>query len=559
MKKKNALLLTAVASLLVACGSNNNNNNNYSSGNEEDPNRVLEIGDTVKEWTSAKNLNDIPLGVTSGNEGKIAKDFGNEDNESLEYTVKNSSNNYIGSDLLETPFFTEDDAKNGDIISLSFYVPSGSNLASLQLQVLPSSMRNGINGETITINEDKEESWIRTTVSFDTLETLGAIRLAYTTTNKAEPATFYVDDVNIVYGAETVETGYVSNDESLCETYADYFKVGTCMSSSMMSNTTIRKITKDNFNSITAENEGKPEQILDQAACQALVKDDPFAVAITTKPFEKIYSWAEANHVGVRHHTFVWYSQTPAWFFTKDYTQNGAKADRATMLNRMQNFIGNTITALNERWPGVVYAIDVANEAIENHNYRTNNNNWYSTVGNDFVYWAMKFASEYKEDYQELYYNDFSFDYDTKNCEFALNTLLKQAIEEGIVDGVGIQGHLDSNANMENIITDARMIKEKGLKCQITELDITVNSDNDSSRQQQKKAYKDLVIKMLENNEKGITDFNALIVWGIQDTASWKRNQTPLLFDGNYAKKPCYYGVLEAIDEAEIERNSVEE
>ena len=171
------------------------------------------------------------------------------------------------------------------------------------------------------------------------------------------------------------------------------------------------KITKDNFNSVTAENEGKPEQVLDQAECQRLAKIDPSNVAITTKPFEKLYDWAEANHIGVRHHTFVWYSQTPAWFFTVDYTQNGQKADRNLMLERMENFIRESLETINDRWPGLVYAVDVANEAVDNGALRTNNNNWYSTVGNDFVYYAFKYASQYKEEWQDLYYNDFAFEY----------------------------------------------------------------------------------------------------------------------------------------------------
>ena len=223
--------------------------------------------------------------------------------------------------------------------------------------------------------------------------------------------TLYIDDIEIVLGEETVETGYVYNDESLYQTYEDYFKVGTCMSANMLQNTTLRKILKNDFNSVTAENEGKPERILDQAACQEAAKTDKAAVAITTAPFEKLYDFAEANHIGVRHHTFVWYSQTPAWFFNEDYASNGNKVSKETMLKRMENFIKVTLDTINDRWPGRVYAIDVANEAIDN-GIRKNNNNWYTTVGEDFVYYAFKYAYNYKADYQELYYNH--------NCQLKL-------------------------------------------------------------------------------------------------------------------------------------------
>ena len=56
------------------------------------------------------------------------------------------------------------------------------------------------------------------------------------------------------------------------------------------------------------------------------------------------------------------------------------------MLARMENFIRVTLESVNDRWPGLVYAVDVANEAVENGAIRSNNNKWYTAVGNDFVY-----------------------------------------------------------------------------------------------------------------------------------------------------------------------------
>jgi len=540
-----ALLPALMASLLSGC---NGQKSSYKSDDEEE--KPLEIGDTVKEWTSSEDLDVPPMDNNGEDKGEICEDNGSDDECSIYFNISagNGEEGYIGSDVLENPYFLEDDAKNGDIISLYFYAPEGSNLSSLQLELFPISMNEPISGELVKISEENEGKWIRTVASFDTLETLGAIRLNYVVANQNQPTKFYIDQINITLGEETVETGYVYNDESLCTAFEDYFKVGTCMSSNMLRNTTLRKILKNDFNSVTAENEGKPEQILDQAACQEAAKTNKASVVITTKPFEKLYDFAEANHIGVRHHTFVWYSQTPAWFFTEDYTQGGKQASRQLMLDRMDNFFRVTMNTLNDRWPGLVYAIDVANEAIEN-GLRTNNNNWYNTVGEDFVARAFEYAYQYKDEDQELYYNDFSFDYNVNNCEFALNTLLKEPIENGWIDGVGIQGHIDSNQNMDVIINDAKMIYEKGLKCQITELDITINGTDEANLNKQKDAYKLLTKRILESNDIGETDINAFVVWGITDNASWKRGQNPLLYDSNYAKKPCYYGCLEALDE----------
>ncbi len=553
MNNKKRFLCSLVSllslSFLVACNSNKNTTS-------EEP-KPIEIGDTVKEWRTNYDLDSLPLGLADTNsKGEIVKDFGNYDNSSLKYEVKKSSNMYLGSDLLEEPYFVEDDAKNGDIISLYVYVPLDGNISSLQLEVFPSSMNNSIKSDLLEIDSSLEQSWNRLMISFDTLETLGAIRLNYQIADGADSATFFVDNINITLGEETVKTGYEYNEESLYQAYEPYLKVGTCMSGRMLANTELRKITQHNFNSITAENEGKPEQILDQTACQELAKTDETQVAIRTSPFEKIYNYAEAHHIGVRHHTFVWFDQTPQWFFRKNYDSNGAVVSKSVMVARMENFIKTALETINSRWPGLVYAIDVSNEGVQNGGIRKKDNNnmnpnyWYETIGDDFVYYAFKFARQYAAEGQELYYNDYAYDYDTNNCKFALNTLLKDAIAEELIDGVGIQGHLDTNNfSLDAVIKDAEMIKEKGLKCQITELDITVNSESTADLNNQKNAFKRLGTRVLESNASGKTEINAIVFWGIRDDMSWKRDQHPLLFNESYAKKPAYYGFLEAVEE----------
>ena len=538
--------------LATLAGCNTTPRKSTNQSQEPKESKPLEVGDTVRMWTSPEDYEKAPLGAQEGSGSvTILEDEGMDDTYCLSCNL--TKDGYIGSDLIKEPYFKDEDAKNGDIISLYCYIPANSNIKTIQLEAVPWNGRAAtVKGEAITITSDEEDTWNAIEMTYDTLDMLGSLRLNYTLTDASKAGTILLDDIEITYGEETVTTKYVANDESLYTTYEDHFKIGTCMSDTMVRNTEVRKITIDNFNSITAENEGKPERILDQEACQALLAKDPAGVAITTKPFERIYDWAAENNIGVRHHTFVWYSQTPAWFFTTDYTQNGPKADRALMLERMENFIQVTLDTINERWPELVYAVDVANEAVENGGYRTNNNNWYSTVGEDYVYYAFKYASKYKAEWQELYYNDFAFDYQPTWCSWALNGFLADAITEGLIDGVGLQTHLDSNANMDNIINDAKLIKQKGLKCQLTEIDITINGTSQSEYDNQSKAYKTLMKKVLESNAAEETDINAVILWGVTDDQSWKRNQYPLLFTSEYEKKPCYTGFLSALSEANI-------
>ena len=559
-----AVLSTLVTSLLIGCNANNNQSINDSSDEEEEWEEIVyEVGDTVKEWRSNNDLDKSPLALPDSSKGTVvlSDEIGNEDLSSIECSINSE---YITSEVLEEPYFTDNDAKNGDIISLYFYLPYDHNIKSLQLEALSSSTfvvsqwggSSGVSikADEITVTDEKEEKWIRTALSYDTLETLGAIRFNIVRDEISKPAHFFIDNINITYGEETVETGYEDNDESLYKAFEDYFIVGNIMSAGYQRNTKMREIILKNFNSITAENEGKPEQVLDQTACQELAENDETAVAITTKPFEKIYDWCEAHHIKVRHHTFVWHQQTPGWFFNKGYASNGQQVSRDVMIGRLNNYLETAIETFDERWPGLVYALDIVNEAIEEVG-QMRRGNWMNTIGDDYIYQAFLAADKYKKDYQEVYYNDYAFDQiewgGVERCQWAVDELLKKCIDEELIDGIGIQSHIEKPEYADAVIEDAKIICKAGIKCQITELDINVSGNNETQFESQKELYKKIVKAVLEGNANGTMDVNAIIVWGITDNTSWHSSNYPLMFDSNYAKKPAYYGFLEALEEFE--------
>ena len=548
-------------SSLVACGGHNNNNND-----EEDEGPIeYEIGDTVKEWRSSSDFAKLPMDVPEGGTGtrEIAKDIGNEDKQSLHYSIKSESG-FITTEI-ENPYFTEDDAKNGDVISCYVYIPENSNLASLEIEINSVPASSGgwgaaaepdtTKGNKITVTNDAVGKWQRLAGTFDSLYILGSIRVNFVPVDSTKEVEFYVDDISIVFGEETVETAYESKGESLYKTYQDYFIVGTELSASMARNTKFRQITKENFCSVTAENEAKPNSTLDQAACQELAKTNPKGVAIKTSPFEQIYNWCEASHIKVRHHTFVWHDQTPDWFFREGYQSGGSFVSREVMIGRLENFFKVSIDALDSKWPGLVYALDVVNEALPEEG-QIRDSNWNKTIGEDYIYQAFVAASKYKKDYMDLYYNDYAFEQSQwggpKRLQTAVTTdrLLKKAIDEKILDGIGIQSHCLSYNDVDAILECAEISYKAGVKCQLTELDINCSGSSEFETAQ-KDAYSKLIKGLVKGKDEGKMDVNAVILWGITDNLSWHSTNYPLLFNSDYSKKPAYYAFLNAINEVE--------
>ena len=99
---------------------------------------------------------------------------------------------------------------------------------------------------------------------------------------------------------------------------------------------------------------------------------------INTDVIDKCLSLAQENDLSVRFHTLVWYSQTPDWYFCKNYTPEydgtgTAKknitnlVDKETMLARIESYVKQVITYAETNYPGVVYAYDVVNEVIDSN------------------------------------------------------------------------------------------------------------------------------------------------------------------------------------------------
>ena len=120
--------------------------------------------------------------------------------------------------------------------------------------------------------------------------------------------------------------------------------------------------------------------------------------------------------------------------------------------------------------------------------------------------------------------------------------------EKGIIDGIGMQSHLDVRSGPDAFPSVAMYNKaldvysELGLDIQITELDATVNAGSgDSLMQAQADYYKGIMNAIYEHRD----NVSALIVWGVTDDKSWRSAQQPLLFDRKYQAKPAFYSILE--------------
>ncbi len=331
------------------------------------------------------------------------------------------------------------------------------------------------------------------------------------------------------------------------------FKTGVALSAEDIKNPLKAKLVASQFNSITCENEMKADFTLDREA--TLKRGEEKYPVVNMKRAETALNFAKENGLTMRAHTLVWHSQTPRWLFTVGF-QDSAEAplvSREVMLARMENYIKQEMEYVNTHYPGVVYAWDVVNEAIETgdgqeNGIRTKNNLWYEVLGEDYVELAFTYARKYTAEGQKLFYNDYGT-YD-KTKMFAVYKLLEKLKEKGLVDGIGMQDHIQlSSPTVLDYQYAVNKYAELGIELQVTELDIDMKENSEEAQEKLGTRYKNIMAVLLNSVKKGKANITSVTFWGLTDDRSWLNNADgasyPLLFDKELKPKKAYFGVLQ--------------
>lgn len=327
--------------------------------------------------------------------------------------------------------------------------------------------------------------------------------------------------------------------DSLKDAFASHFKIGTSVSPSEFE--VGSEFIKKHFNSITPENELKPDFILDQLRCQQKGNNVNTQV-VFGEGTQTTLKFAEENGIPLRGHTFVWYSQTPDWFFRENFETEGNYVTKDIMNQRLESFIKNTFELLATDYPNLkVYAYDVANELFLNDGNGMRDettSNWAKVYGDDsFVINAFTYARKYAPKDCKLFLNDFNEYIPTKTTDII--NMANKLKKLGIIDGIGMQSHLDvSYPSAAVYLTAIEKFIATGLDVQITELDITTTDEKTQAQ-----LYKEIFSIAIKHS----ANISALTLWGTNDSISWRKSGKPLLFSEGYQPKQAYTAVMSLV------------
>lgn len=371
--------------------------------------------------------------------------------------------------------------------------------------------------------------------------------------------------VDVIYGE--ADRKLVSADLPLKNLCNGYFKLGCGITGATEQGSAIRvpefmDIVRTQFSSCTSTNLMKPAYVLNQTMSVKNYAKGNKEPGLNFSNIEKTLQWCQKNSVPLRGHTLVWHSQTPDWFFREAYKSDGDYVSREEMIERLDSFIRQYMTFVQENYPDVVYCWDVVNEAVDPEEgdsstdfmCRIKNNNkdsgWYQTIGPDYPEIAFTVARKYAADGVKLFYNDYGA-ISKKKSEYIYN-LCKSLKEKGLIDGIGIQGYWDiKNPGLKDIENIINKYAELGLQLQLTEWSIPAAAETEEGFMEQAERYASVfkLLQKLDTQGGGKADITTVSFFGVQDHFVLNANDTnnTRLYDKDFNPKPVYFSIQDVL------------
>jgi len=256
-------------------------------------------------------------------------------------------------------------------------------------------------------------------------------------------------------------------------------------------------------------------------------------------------NWALANNLKVHLHPLIYVlalpGNLPQWVHDADSSE-------------IPTILEEHFDAIAGRYGNEAFdVIDVVNEALNaNGTFRDSPYlDGFAGDGLDFLEFAFAEARE-RFPQATLLFNDFGAETIPYTAKFRETLLIFEQLQaRGVpLDGYGWQMHVSADDVLADGFVERwsermQQVTELGLGNHVTELDVTIADTSPAELEKQKQAYQLIAETFLDNATS-----ETFTTWGFSDASTWLPGTHPLPFDENYAPKPAYTGLLDALNEA---------
>jgi len=296
--------------------------------------------------------------------------------------------------------------------------------------------------------------------------------------------------------------------------------IGTAINVDLLDNPTYAGLAATQFNSVTAENAMKWEQI------------EPTQGMYNWAPADRLVEFAAAHGQTVRGHTLIWHSQTPAWL-----AGVAAHLSDAEFADLVKRHVSDEVA----HFAGKIWQWDVVNEAFDDGG-GLRDTIFRQRLGDDYIAQVFQWAHE-ADPTALLFYNDYGLEYGGSKAKAVL-TMVTDLKARGIpIAGVGFQAHYETTAPVPSGLAGVMaQFTALGLVVAVTEMDVRGSNPT----------YVASYYTTTLNACRGVHACISFTVWGISDKDSWIPQAFPgltpyCLYDATYRPHPWYADLAAAL------------
>ena len=312
--------------------------------------------------------------------------------------------------------------------------------------------------------------------------------------------------------------------------------IGTAVATYHFGDPGYRPAAAANFDSLTPENEMKWETV------------EPHPGGFDFAAGDALVAFASEHGMRVRGHTLVWHNQLAPWAKALS-----GESLHAAMIRHIQGVAGH--------FKGRIAQWDVVNEAIaEGESGALREASPFTALGPTYIDDAFRAAHE-ADPQALLFYNDYDIEAPGAAKTEAAYALVKRLKESGVpIQGIGFQMHVDPRhwPSAAEIRQTFERFAALGLAIEVTEMDVPIGEipgTHDEKLERQKAMAHDIVAACV-----AVPQCTGITVWGVTDKYSWLASpewgrlrgrlpHDPLPLDADYAPKPMYRGMADALKE----------
>ena len=241
---------------------------------------------------------------------------------------------------------------------------------------------------------------------------------------------------------------------------------------------------------------------------------------------------------------------------------SGNFLDPARLDSAMKSYLTNVISRYNSK----IHSWDVVNEPLADNTGKLRTNPagagqlstgetfyWADFMGESYIANAFRYAHA-ADPTALLFINEDKLESDGVKLD-SMVALINRLKAEGVpINGVGVEMHTTIKNDPPNVTTAFQKLAATGLLIRVSEMDVRINPWNTvgytpTTADLASQAYLYKYIAESYYSHVPAAQRYGITVWDLTDNDSWivtdqHYTDFPTIFNGNYSKKPAYYGLL---------------